>query len=119
MKRTALLAVFTLVGCAPAAALYCGGSIVQAGDTQQEVVQKCGQPADAAVMFGMRPGGGWSPWLKDHPLIANYGIYYDLAPFAAGVTEEWIYNFGPTRMMPRLIFENGVLTTIRYHGYGR
>lgn len=32
--------------------------------------------------------------------------------------EEWVYNLGPNQFMQRLVFEDGVLITVRDLGYG-
>ena len=32
--------------------------------------------------------------------------------------ESWIYNFGPNKLMRRVIFEGGIVTEIETLGYG-
>lgn len=34
------------------------------------------------------------------------------------ILTEYVYNFGPRKLMRRLIFEGGVLTSIEKIGYG-
>lgn len=34
------------------------------------------------------------------------------------IVTEYVYNFGPRRLMRRLVFEGGILTSIEELGYG-
>ena len=34
------------------------------------------------------------------------------------IVEEWLFNFGPNKLMRRVTFENGVVTRVRELGYG-
>lgn len=107
MKRLLTIgALFAASGVCPAHALFCGSALVNEGQRKFEVLQKCGEPAfaDSHVVYAS-------------PAYGPYG-YYGAAPAIPVIVDEWVYNFGPTQMMPRLVFRNGVLWTIRFHGYG-
>lgn len=113
MKRAIILTVLILA--TPAQALYCGANLVLVGQTQDRILQNCGAPTYASSGVTTLPGAGWSPWTGAYPPLGFYGS----GQFGPALVEEWIYNFGATKLMPRLVFENGVLRSIRYHGYGR
>jgi hypothetical protein len=72
--------------------LRCKNDIVSLGDTQYEVLSKCGDPVHKATVGEQkqrRPGGA------------------DYMP-----VEEWTYNFGPTSFIYVLQFTGGKLTDI-------
>jgi hypothetical protein len=80
------------------------------GDLMYDVVNNCGAPTSVESGEKRMIGSGFVPfhtpdgWLRG-PLIVTE-------------IEEWTYNFGPTRFMRILRFENGILTSIRVGGYG-
>jgi hypothetical protein len=111
-----------LGACFPLAAaaesLRCGEALIGEGATQAEVAARCGQPSQinrqtlysegaAALPGGPPPAGGL-------PIL----------PGAAGrsgseaAVETWIYNFGPSRLMQSIRFENSVVVKIESLGYG-
>jgi hypothetical protein len=117
MKYRAFLCLLIVAASAsPALALRCGTSLVTEGQSKFDVLQRCGQPAytDSHVEYR----SGMSNPLAPRPLDSlEPGFPY---PTVREVTvEEWVYNFGPTQLMPSLIFENGTLIKIRTLGYGR
>lgn len=81
---------------------YCGNELVSEGDTSAEVFLKCGEPLwrDKHIeeTVDIIPGG------------ATRKVYI--------VVEEWLYNFGPSKWMYYLRFENGRLVGIETKGYG-
>lgn len=83
-------------------ALRCGTQIVEQGETAVQVRDQCGAPffMDSYVV---RPGVGVNT----------------LGPSGTpATTEVWYYNFGPQRLMVRLVFSGGVLAREQTLGYG-
>ena len=107
---------FALSFAAPAHALRCDGKLVLEGMLEVEVQEHCGEPASVRDLgyvvrsvhpFAQRPPHGG--------VLFRYGPgnYYQEV-----VVTEYIYNFGPRKLMRRLRFEGGVLTDIETLGYG-
>jgi len=102
------LAMFLIVQ--PVYGLRCDGRIVQIGDKTSQVANKCGQPDHIE-------------YSQEERIRANYysmhrysrSKAYRHLPFIAKETiqiEEWTYNFGPTKFIRYLSFENDRLTKI-------
>ena len=94
--RKILLTLLLMVISGQALALRCGGRIIEIDDRNHRVRYLCGDPSyidefDQAV-----------------------GVY----PYQIQHVEVWTYNFGKSRFMQELIFENGVLRRINTLGYG-
>jgi hypothetical protein len=90
-----LPAAVLLLATDPAFAFRCGSKLVRDGMHEQQVIAACGEPT--SVYYRM-PG-------VDH--------------FATEVAiTEFVYNFGPRKLMRRLIFEGNVLVEIETIGYG-
>ncbi len=87
-----------LQGLHGAEKFYCDGFLVSPGETREEVVEKCGEPA----------------WLD---VRGDEGAEEGSLPRE---TEEWIYDFGHSQLLEFLRFRNGRLVTIRsgVHGFG-
>jgi len=90
-----------------ALALRCGQELVKIGDYKTEVLDKCGSPES----------------IETHTEYASqsYGARLHSKHLSSGQrrqyveeikVEEWIYNFGRTRLKQYLRFENGRLTFI-------
>ena len=106
--RTAVLPCLPLLLLAGQAhALRCGNDLVSSGDTSGEVRRLCGEPVS----------------IDEHEELVSYSL---TDPATGVVLErtrvvtlvEWTYNFGPTRLMRRLRFENGKLVDSDTLGYG-
>jgi Protein of unknown function (DUF2845) len=109
MKRLALLLILTMAaGCAGADALQCGTTLVGNGDTRDQVMAKCGNPADVvrSTQFVQSVA-----WVNGIPVAAGNALIE--VP-----VESWLYNFGPTKLMRRVIFESGRVVAIETLGYG-
>ena len=104
-----------LIACLPLSALanslQCGQAVITNGSTQAEVAARCGPPAQ----------------------IEHQPIYSESATAVPPVSvlpptvlrsateipvEVWTYNFGASRLMQRVRFENGVVVRIESLGYG-
>ena len=120
-KITAAAALFALAALAasPAHAFRCKSKLVKDGMHEQQVIAVCVKPttirhigyALQAYQLGVynRYPGGLSTG-------RTYPAYGNLAQQV--VVTEYVYNFGPRKLMRRLIFEGGVLVTIETIGYG-
>lgn len=114
----------TLVACViagllygdPAHALRCGGKLVIEGMLQVEVVAHCGEPT------AIRERGFAVRAFTPIELMRRPGV--EAVRFGPGdfyqhiLVTEFIYNFGPSRLMRRLTFEGGVLKDIETLDYG-
>src|SRR4051812_6941951 len=108
--RVCLALVFFYLGSlstSSAWAMYCGNRIVLPGQSQREVLYKCGEPdtSDRQVTYRR---------LEEPGAFGALRGYVDIPV----VTERWVYNFGPQRLMQELWFENGRLIAIQPLGYG-
>ncbi|GAB4262913.1 MAG: hypothetical protein Kow0065_13670 [Methylomicrobium sp.] len=106
-KYFLMLGGLILVASSNAWAFRCGQWVVQTGDHITDVHEKCGEPDYIDKRWGM--SGNRFRYPRGTLEIENYE---EIA------IEEWIYNFGPRRLKQQLIFENGILKTIRSLGYG-
>lgn len=107
----AILGCLAALLCAqPVLGLRCDGRIVELGDRSSQVARICGEPDHI-----------------DHRQEERFGEYYyylrrnsrskdpgHLPFFKKEIVdiEEWTYNFGPTKFIQYLFFENGRLMRI-------
>ena len=119
--RTIVLMLCLVAGAASIAdALRCGSRVVSKGDHKTEVWHKCGEPAsiEERVIYPTvhHP---YRRYPNDHQRQQPYRIHKYPSQVGIPITvEEWIYNFGPRRLMQKLKFENGKLVHIDSLGYG-
>jgi len=79
--------------------INCRGGIVEVGDSEFELLGKCGEPA-----------------LRDTwPILRGFTL---LNSSVLAIVEEWTYNFGPTRFLMRVRLEGGTVGSIKEGGYG-
>ena len=101
---------------APAEAFRCKNKIVREDMHEQQVIAICGQPTTQRQLgYAIR---GYSGYRRVYPggfSRRSYG-----APNLAQevIVTEYTYNFGPRKLMRRLVFEGGVLVSIETIGYG-
>lgn len=117
LSSLSLLAVLCLVSD-PAHAFRCKSKIVKDGMHEQQVVAICGQPTTARnigvavrgvdVGYRSRYPGGWT----SNRTYPGVGLAQEV------FITEYVYNFGPRKLMRRLLFEGGVLVSIETIGYG-
>ena len=100
-----LILALILAGWTSAWALRCGKNLVNVGDRKLEVLYRCGEPDLVDI---------WEEGRSGH--FYYYGHWYPNT--GTVVVEMWSYNFGPSRFMRILRFENGRLTRIETIGYG-
>ena len=100
----------------PAHALRCDGKLVIKGMLQVEVLEHCGEPTAVRDRgFAVRAYTPLELMRRPHVEAVRFGpgnFYEHL------LVTEFIYNFGPSRLMRKLTFEGGVLTDIETLGYG-
>lgn len=107
-----------LVLSAPAHAFRCGNRIVTVDMHELEVLRACGEPTTVrhigytlrgySLPIERRLGPGFT-----ERRFPGYGTYTEEV-----VVTEYTYNFGPHKLMRRLLFEGGVLVSIETMGYG-
>jgi hypothetical protein len=101
---------------------YCDGKLISVGDTKYEVLGKCGEPDFIDVRTEKRVKRDYYRELVplwDFNRYSTRQLYRE--PFLVVeevVIEEWTYNFGPTRFIRYLTFENGKLVNIVSGDYG-
>lgn len=113
LAGTALVAL--LLVAEPAEAFRCGSKLVKDGMHEAQIRAICGEPTTARNLgFAVR---GYS---YDYGRRTGVGTYrrpaYGLSEEV--IITEYVYNFGPRKLMRRLVFEGGVLVTIESLGYG-
>ena len=106
-----------VLSSAPAHAFRCGSKIVMTDMHEAQVRAACGAPSTMRhigrtlryinVPITRHHGGGWTS--RHFP---GYGLAQEV------IVTEYVYNFGPRKLMRRLIFEGGVLVSIESLGYG-
>ena len=101
MKRTLLLLAL-LLAALPAYALRCGSRVVTRDDRDLLVRDRCG-----------------APYFTDEMVTVDvYGADGPVERQVENVYEAWYYNFGPRKLMVRLLFLNGRLQREDTLGYG-
>ena len=117
ISSIAILLISGMLASESAQAFRCGNKLVRDGMHEQQVVARCGQPTT------MRHLGRTIRTYDYFRHVRQHGYtYWRLPGFSHLATEvvvtEYVYNFGPRKLMRRLIFEGGVLVTIESIGYG-
>lgn len=102
MKRLLFFLMMLAAAVPVLAATRCGNRLVDEGDRDFRVRERCGEPF-------------WSEsWLGVD--VSNRGSAYEQQREVEW--SVWYYNFGPRALMLRLIFEDGVLHSSETLGYG-
>ena len=101
----------------PAAAMRCGSRLVSEGDPRDKVYADCGPPTSAEAWdeeqyeyFGRPPDS------RQYREFERYGNSYRVRAIVR--VEVWTYNYGPSRFMDFVRFENGRVRRIESGGYG-
>jgi hypothetical protein len=106
MKSGLMLA---LLGFLPALAasqtIRCSDKIIGRGSSRFEVASLCGDPAQVDHKTVYNSISGATPGL-----LAGSSVEVQV--------ELWTYNFGPNKLMQRILFEDGVVVRIESLGYG-
>ncbi|MBT8107576.1 MAG: DUF2845 domain-containing protein [Gammaproteobacteria bacterium] len=110
----AVLAVVLLA--TPAHAFRCGSRIVVKDMHEAEVLRACGEPTTMRHIgrtlrhIDVPIRGRHDGWTTQQ--FPGYGFTQEV------IVTEYVYNFGPRKLMRRLIFEGGILVSIESLGYG-
>ena len=119
----ALILLFGMVESA--LALRCGNKLVSEGDYIEEVRVRCGDPIAIDTYTILRDqrfsSSGHYRLIKHDNLHSDRAINHNIVTHTIQIevfVEEWVYNFGPRRLLRRLHFENGILKDIDVFGYG-
>ena len=114
----AIVTVIFLLSSASAFGFRCGRKIVTENMHEAQVLRACGEPASARrIGYALR--GTYVPYRRtvapgmNLERFPGYGHYVEEVELV-----EYIYNFGPRKLMRRLMFEGGVLVRIDTIGYG-
>jgi hypothetical protein len=110
MKVYAAAVVLGFLASSPAlASMRCGSKVIDDGLTRSEVAARCGEPDEVITLRSVfrRP----VLWTGGRPYFI--GEDYIEIP-----VESWIYNFGPHKLMHKVIFEGGYVVEIETLGYG-
>ncbi len=93
----------------------CGAKIVTVRDRKSDVLRKCGEPSYVEVWEEVRIKRDLGFRLSETEVAS------DRSPLLVKelvTVEEWEYNFGPSRFIRYLRFENGRLIRITEGDYG-
>lgn len=96
ISKGILTGLILLILSQQAYAFRCGAKIIEIGDRKHRVLNLCGEPT----------------------FIDSYERAVGVYPFQIIHVEVWTYNFGKSRFMQELVFENGVLRRINILDYG-
>jgi hypothetical protein len=102
-------------------AFICNSSVVDTGLKKAEVLNKCGPPSTREYRTEQRTVRVRSSGYPTNGPSSQGGVPGPLVQQERTVVlhiEEWVYNLGPQRFMQELVFEDGLLITVRDLGYG-
>lgn len=102
MSRHALLILAMLLLSPSAFAMRCGTRLVTEGLEDFRVRERCGEPF----------------WTDHYTNVDVLGAYGPLERQRSVQYDVWYYNFGPRRLMQRLVFRDGQLLREDSLGYG-
>lgn len=123
-QSLAWLFLLSLITSQSAFALRCGPYVINEGMFKGEVLGKCGRPVSVSSHIERRSNGNS---VFNQQYYGNQRKLYPNSTFGFGqnysveievVVEEWIYNFGSSRIQQYLRFENGNLKEVRNLGRG-
>lgn len=107
-----------VLAAAPAHAFRCGNKIVTKDMHEAQVRLACGAPTTMRHLGRTIRGvnvpyeGQVLPGMTERH-YPGYGLFAQEV-----MVTEYVYNFGPRKLMRRLLFEGGVLVSIETIGYG-
>ena len=114
----ALITTVLILTSTSAFGFRCGRKIVTENMHEAQVIKACGSPTTARQL-GYAVRGAYVPVRR----TVSPGMTVERFPGYSYYTEqvvltEYVYNFGPRKLMRRLMFEGGVLVKIETIGYG-
>ena len=102
MTRWLACAALLLLGMGPAHALRCSGRIVELGDHAYELQKRCGSPY----------------WVERYSEWLVLGERGPLERQIEHVVEAWYYNFGPNKLLRRMVLRENRVVREDTLGYG-
>jgi len=119
--QTFLIAVVTLIlllVSSSAFAFRCGRKLVTENMHEAQVLKVCGTPTTQRTL-GYTTRSSYYPFREYNGGGIVTERFPGYGPFVEQVLlTEYVYNFGPRKLMRRLLFEGGVLVKIEKIGYG-
>jgi len=100
--KPVLVALLLLFASSSAHALRCNARIVNEGDRDFQVRERCGEPFWTDTWYGVDVIGRGGPFERQREV--QWSV--------------WYFNFGPRALMQRLVFVDGVLRGTDTLGYG-
>lgn len=101
-----------------AQAMRCGTVLITKGDVQAKVVRYCGEPVQTQERYALRSGFyARSGLVYNGTSGSSKQRYYPYGRYEV-LVEEWVFNFGPNKLMRQVTFENGVVVDVETLGYG-
>jgi hypothetical protein len=105
--------IFATCICSPNVA-FSFSNCARIGDLMEVVAASCGEPSWVETEAKRQTGQFFIPpqpcdgWLRQSPYMGNIALD----------AEDWVYNYGPSRLLRVLRFKMGVLRSIYNRGYG-
>lgn len=123
LRITLVAGIATLLMVNPASAnLRCGGKIIDAQSTREDILTHCGEPTERKEKLrevkirNCASVREYSDFDNEHEYFAEKSA--DPCIRIIGI-EEWFYNFGPTQYTYTFKFENAELTDIKRGEHGK
>ena len=114
-----LLASCMLLANFAVAGIRCGTQVINEGDSSHYVERECGPPEYKQQRSGVTTSGvEGSSSVSDRNYLSSQSLQQYLEYSEQVSIEEWIYNFGPNRLMQKVTFLNGRVFSIQSEGYG-
>lgn len=114
MHRFVLVVAFMTAAFAwdasQAQAMTCQNRLVTVGDSMARVRSLCGEPSTVSERVVQRQR-------EVRRLVRPGVVVSDVITVSVTLT-EWVYDFGPTRLMRQVVFEDGTVRMIDTLGYG-
>jgi len=102
--------VTLIPGVATADTMRCGSKLISEGDTQEKVLQYCGEPVEQK-----------RTWIVRQPRFEVGGQEYPFEGEEEVPVDLWTYDFGPNKLMRRVRMVAGKVESIETleHGSNR
>ena len=99
--KTLLTAAALALVAQPCFGMFCDDGVISKGDTQMEVLKRCGQPDYVTT--------------PEYRYVGTRGRHVNVRKTTV---VDWIYNFGPRQFIYTVTFEGGRVVEIESGDYG-
>jgi hypothetical protein len=114
----AFVTIAMLLSSTSAFGFRCGRKLVTENMHEAQVLRACGAPTTSRHL-GYAIRQVYIPVQRHSSPGITIEHYPGYGPYAEEVAlTEYVYNFGPRKLMRRLVFEGGTLVKIETIGYG-